>query len=74
MLLDVGSHCIDLLDYLVGEIVEVAGFPVNTGGTYEVEDVIAASFRIAGDVVGTGIWNFNAGEQARRHGVHRLPG
>ena len=63
LFLDVGSHGVDLLDYLVGEIVEAAGFPVNTGGTYEVEDAIAASFRIAGDVVGTGIWNFNAGSK-----------
>ena len=32
LFLDVGSHCVDLLDYLLGEIVEVAGFSVNTGG------------------------------------------
>jgi len=63
LLLDVGSHCVDLLDYLLGEIVEVAGFSVNTGGTYAVEDVTAASFRIAGGVIGTGIWNFNAGDK-----------
>ncbi len=63
LLLDVGSHCVDLIDYLVGEIVEVAGFSINTGGTYETEDVTAASFRMAGNVVGTGIWNFNAGEK-----------
>ena len=63
LLLDVGSHCVDLLDYLLGEIVEVAGFSVNTGGTYAVEDVTAASFRMAGGVIGTGIWNFNAGDK-----------
>jgi 1,5-anhydro-D-fructose reductase (1,5-anhydro-D-mannitol-forming) len=63
LLLDVGSHCVDLLDYLVGEIVEVAGFPVNTGGIYETEDVTAASFKMAGGIVGTGIWNFNANEK-----------
>jgi len=63
LLLDVGSHCVDLLDYLVGEIEEAAGFPVNTGGTYEAEDVTAAAFRMAGGVVGTGIWNFNAGDK-----------
>jgi 1,5-anhydro-D-fructose reductase (1,5-anhydro-D-mannitol-forming) len=63
LLLDVGSHCVDLLDYLVGEIVEAAGFAVNSGGTYPAEDVTAASFRIAGGVVGTGIWNFNAADK-----------
>ena len=61
LFLDMGSHCVDLLDFLVGEITDASGFAVNTGGTYEVEDVTAASFRMAGDVVGSGIWNFNAG-------------
>lgn len=60
LFLDVGSHSVDLLDYLVGEIVDVAGFAVNTGGTYEAEDATAASFRFGEGVVGTGIWNFNA--------------
>jgi 1,5-anhydro-D-fructose reductase (1,5-anhydro-D-mannitol-forming) len=63
LLLDVGSHCVDLIDYLLGEIVEVAGFAVNTGGAYPAEDVTAASFRTSGGVVGTGTWNFNAGEK-----------
>ena len=63
MLLDVGSHCVDLVDYLAGEIVEVAGFPVNTGGTYQSEDVTAAWFKTARGVVGTGIWNFNASDK-----------
>ena len=72
LLLDVGSHCVDLLDYLVGEIVEVAGFPVNTGGTYADRGRDRGLLPMAGGVVGTGIWNFNADEQARRHGLHRF--
>lgn len=63
LFLDVGSHSVDLLDYLVGEIVDVAGFAVNTGGTYQAEDVTAASFRFAEGVVGTGIWNFHANDK-----------
>jgi 1,5-anhydro-D-fructose reductase (1,5-anhydro-D-mannitol-forming) len=57
---DLASHCVDLLDFLVGAIVEVAGFPINTAGAYPAEDVTAAAFNFGAGVVGTGIWNFNA--------------
>jgi predicted dehydrogenase len=63
LFMDVGSHCVDLIDYLAGEIVEAAGFAANTGGTYSAEDVTAAAFRTSAGVVGTGAWNFNAGEK-----------
>ena len=57
---DLGSHSVDLLDFLVGPITGAAGFAVNTGGAYSSEDVTAASFAFGNTVVGTGVWNFNA--------------
>jgi 1,5-anhydro-D-fructose reductase (1,5-anhydro-D-mannitol-forming) len=60
---DLGSHCLDLVDFLVGPIEEVHGFALNTGGTYAAEDVTCAAFR-AGAVAGTGAWNFHAGATA----------
>ena len=60
LFLDLGSHCFDLLDFLVGPISAIEGFAVNSGHTYAAEDVTGAVFRFAGDIVGTGIWNFNA--------------
>ena len=59
---DKGSHCVDLLDFLVGPVQYADGLSVNSGGSYEVEDVTVAMFRMAGDVLGTGSWNFNAEE------------
>ena len=58
--LDLASHGLDLLDFLLGPICAVAGEAVNSGGSYAAEDVTAASFRFESGVVGTGIWNFNA--------------
>ena len=58
---DKGSHCVDLLDFLLGPVQHAAGAAMNSGGAYEVEDVTAATFRIRGGVLGTGLWNFNAG-------------
>jgi 1,5-anhydro-D-fructose reductase (1,5-anhydro-D-mannitol-forming) len=60
LFLDLGSHCFDLLDFLVGPISAVEGFAVNSGRAYTAEDVTGAVFRFAGDILGTGIWNFNA--------------
>jgi predicted dehydrogenase len=57
---DLASHCLDLLDFLLGPIAEAAGFAVNTGGAYPAEDVTAGAFRFVSGAVGTGTWNFNA--------------
>jgi predicted dehydrogenase len=59
LFLDMGSHCMDMIDFLLGPIEEVNAVVLNTGGAYRAEDVTAASFRV-GAVAGNGIWNFNA--------------
>jgi len=58
---DLGSHSIDLIDYLAGRVADVSGFSANTAGAYEAEDVTVASFLLENNVAGTGVWNFNAG-------------
>ena len=60
LFVDLGSHGLDLLDFLVGPIEAVGGFSLNTGGAYAVEDVTAAALQFESGLVGTGIWNFNA--------------
>jgi predicted dehydrogenase len=57
---DVGSHSLDLVDFLAAPITSVAGFAVNTGRAYGTEDVTSASFLLETDIPGYGIWNFNA--------------
>jgi len=60
---DLASHCLDLLDFVIGPITAVSGLAVNTGGTYRAEDATAASFQFDNKTLGTGIWNFNAAEK-----------
>jgi 1,5-anhydro-D-fructose reductase (1,5-anhydro-D-mannitol-forming) len=60
LFLDLGSHAVDLLDFLLGPIAEASGIATNTGGTYAAEDLVAACFRFESGAVGTGVWNFNA--------------
>jgi predicted dehydrogenase len=57
---DVGSHGLDILDFLVGPITTVTGHSINTGGTYAAEDVTVMSFLFVNKVAGTGVYNFNS--------------
>lgn len=61
LVVDLGSHTLDLLDHLLGPLTEVHGTAVNLGGHYPAEDVVTASF-VAGGVPGSGTWCFDAGE------------
>jgi len=66
LLFDVGSHCVDLLDFFLGPIVSVGAFSTNTGGAYSAEDLTVAAFEFSGAVLGTGVFNFNSFEKTDR--------
>ncbi|MEO7235387.1 MAG: Gfo/Idh/MocA family oxidoreductase [Lapillicoccus sp.] len=54
---DVGSHTLDLLDWLLGPVTHASGAAVNRGGRYLAEDVVTAAFSFASGVEGVGTWN-----------------
>jgi 1,5-anhydro-D-fructose reductase (1,5-anhydro-D-mannitol-forming) len=56
--LDVGSHALDLLDYLLGPLEDVDALAANTASAYEVEDAVALTFRAPGGALGSMSWNF----------------
>lgn len=57
---DLGSHMLDILDYLLGPITAASGQASNTAGLYPAEDVVSGSFLFGSNVHGTGLWCFNA--------------
>ncbi len=57
LFLDLGSHLLDLLDFLFGPLSDVSGAAANLASNYAVEDSVTASFR-AGGVPGAAAWNF----------------
>ena len=63
LIFDVGSHCVDLLDFFFGPIAAVEAFSVNTGGAYKAEDVTTAAFQFASGLVGSAVFNFNTLEK-----------
>lgn len=58
LFMDLGSHALDILDYMVGAIGDVTGFATNRATPIDVEDTVAMNFRYESGVVGCGLWNF----------------
>lgn len=60
LILDVGSHALDLLDWYFGPIKEAQGFAVNQSKTYVAEDIVSGSWKHATSIVGSGLFCFNS--------------
>jgi predicted dehydrogenase len=58
LFLDLGSHALDLFDWLLGPLIDVAGHAARREGTGPVEDVVAMTFRTASGVLGSAVWDF----------------
>ena len=53
-------HTLDFLDFLFGPIETVRAFADNQAGAYRPEDIVAASYRFASGVYGSGTWCYAA--------------
>jgi predicted dehydrogenase len=58
---DLASHTLDLLDYLLGPIARVHGEAGNQAGRYAAEDIVCGEWTCASGVRGVGQWCFSAG-------------
>ncbi|SDX00526.1 Predicted dehydrogenase [Marinococcus luteus] len=57
---DVGSHTLDLFDYLLGPLSDVKGSAVNLADSYPAEDTVSGTWKFESGAVGIGVWNFSA--------------
>jgi predicted dehydrogenase len=55
---DLGSHTLDLLDFILGPLMDVTGSACNRVSPYDVEDTIAMHFRTKSGSLGVASWNF----------------
>jgi predicted dehydrogenase len=62
LFLDLASHTLDYLDYVLGPVEAVGGFADNQAGMYEPEDIVSGAFRFASGAQGVGTWCFAAYE------------
>ena len=58
LLLDLGSHGLDLLDHWLGPIVEARAFTASRLPWSRVTDEVVATFRFDSGVLGSGTWGF----------------
>ena len=56
---DLGSHLLDILDFLLGPLEDVAGVAANRASLHDVEDAVAMSFSAMG-APSVARWNFAA--------------
>lgn len=56
------GHTLDILDFLLGPIADVAAFADNQAGVQATEDVVVANFRFASGVYGSATWCFASDE------------
>lgn len=63
---DIGCHTLDILDFLLGPIVDARGMATNQAKAYAAEDTVAMAFRFDSGVLGTGVWNFCADRREDR--------
>jgi predicted dehydrogenase len=59
---DLASHTLDILDFLLGPIMEVQGFASNQAGYYRAEDIVTGTYRFESGIHGVGNWCFSAFE------------
>jgi predicted dehydrogenase len=60
---DLGSHALDLMDFFLGPLGNVAGEARNFGKLYDVEDSVKVTFTAAGGVSGGAELRFNGGRR-----------
>lgn len=60
---DLASHQLDFLDFVLGPIEQAQGFATNQAGNYLAEDMVSAAFVFQSGIHGTGNWCFNAFEE-----------
>jgi predicted dehydrogenase len=66
LFLDLASHTLDLLDFILGPVARVAGGAANQGGLYDAEDLVTAQMEFASGVHLVGAWCFTSGDQVDR--------
>ncbi len=66
LFMDIASHTLDLLDYLLGPLSELAGDAANLASAYAVEDHVVLRFRTSCGALGVGQWNFASAVSADR--------
>lgn len=74
LFMDLASHTLDLLDFLLGPVDTVHGLAANRASATAVEDNVAMCFRFKTGVMGTASWDFAAARNVDVIQIHGTAG
>lgn len=60
LFVDLASHTLNFLDFVLGPVRRVVGFARNQAGAYPAEDIVSAAFEFENGVQATGMWCFSS--------------
>jgi predicted dehydrogenase len=66
LFVDLASHTLDFLDFVLGPVNRVCGFARNQAGAYPAEDIVSAAFEFKNGLQAMGTWCFSSFETADR--------
>ncbi|MCR2804631.1 Gfo/Idh/MocA family protein [Paenibacillus soyae] len=69
LFVDLASHTLDIMDFLLGPIRSVQGAAGNQAGLYAVEDIVTGSFVFESGAQATGTWCFSAYDYCDRNEI-----
>jgi len=69
LFLDLASHTLDILDYLLGPIKEAKGIASNQNSVYKAEDIVTGTYLFESGIHGTGTWCFSAFEHIDKNEI-----
>lgn len=55
--LDMGTHYLDIINYLMGEIENIQSYKENFLDIYDVEETISINLKLKNNIIGNGIWS-----------------
>jgi predicted dehydrogenase len=66
LFVDLASHSLDFLDFVLGPVSRVCGFARNQAGAYPAEDIVSGAFEFKSGVQAMGTWCFSSFDSADR--------
>lgn len=64
LFLDLASHTLDVLDYILGPIEKARGMASNQAGLYAAEDIVTANWAFVSGALGAGVWCFTSRDRS----------
>ena len=58
--MDIASHHINILEFMLGEMIDIHGVGANQAGLYKPEDIVNTCFKFKNGITGVGTWCFTA--------------